>query len=402
MAFSLFGKKPPPAPLGGKGSARPATKPAPAPGAKPAASQRDEPATLDFTQPGEIPKRSPARIEVQETAHRIPAAIEQSAVLFSAEQPDAACAPLEGAIRAEDLGPHARRAWGMLFELYQLLGRQAEFEQLAIEFAARFETSPPAWTVAEEAASPGKVSPGGTPTVALAALRGDKVQEAVGQLFRHAEKNTVVRLGLTKVSDFDEDGCALLNEALRQLKRTGKQCTLVGADKAAALLVPVAVAGVRDYEQAWLLLLELYQQLGDQEAFDEAAVNYAITFELSPPSWEATRAAPVVKDEGEPAGMNAAADEAPAACRLEGDIVSGMDDAFSAIDERAGTEQALAVDVGRVRRMDFVAAANLMNLVTRLAAAGKQVRFIGASHLLAALWEVIGLDRVAGIELRKA
>ena len=143
MAFSLFGKKPAPAPLGGKGSARPATRPAAVPAA---AKQRDELTTLDFTQPGEIPKRSPARIEVQETFHQIPAAIEQAAVLFSAEQPDAACAPLEGAIRADDLGAHAWRAWGMLFELYQLLGRQAEFEQLAIEFAARFETSPPAWT----------------------------------------------------------------------------------------------------------------------------------------------------------------------------------------------------------------------------------------------------------------
>lgn len=372
------------------------------PAATPAANRREELATLDFTQPGEIPKRSPARIEVQETFHQIPAAIEQSAVLFSAEQPDAACAPLEGAIRAEDLGPHARRAWGMLFELYQLLGKQANFEQLAIEFAAMFETSPPAWTTAGEGAGAAKVSPGGTPTVALAALRGDKVQDAVGQLFRHAEKGAAVRLSLTKAGDFDEEGCALLNEALRQLKRTGRQCTLVGADKAVALLAPVAVAGARDNEQAWLLLLELYQQLGDQEAFDEAAVNYAIAFELSPPSWESVRAAPAGSDESEPAETASAAHEDPAVCRLEGDIVSGMDDAFDVIEERAGSEQELTVDVGRVRRMDFVAAANLMNLVTRLVATGKRVRFVGASHLLAALWEVIGLDRLAGVELRKA
>ncbi|MBK6676974.1 MAG: STAS domain-containing protein [Rhodocyclaceae bacterium] len=399
MAFSLFGKKPAPAPLGGKGSARPATRPAAVPAA---AKQRDELTTLDFTQPGEIPKRSPARIEVQETFHQIPAAIEQAAVLFSAEQPDAACAPLEGAIRADDLGAHARRAWGMLFELYQLLGRQAEFEQLAIEFAARFETSPPAWTTAGEDAGATKVSPGGTPTAALATLRGDKVQEAVGQLFRHAEKGTAVRLSLTKVADFDEDGCALLNEALRQLKRTGKECTLVGADKAVALLAPVAATGDRNNEQAWLLLLELYQQLGDQASFDEAAVNYAITFEVSPPSWESGRAMSPVVEEGEPAGATSTPEEDAAACRLEGDIVSGMDDAFAAIDERAGAEPALTVDVSRVRRMDFVAAANLMNLVTRLSATGKPVRFVGASHLLAALWEIIGLDRVAGIELRKA
>jgi hypothetical protein len=37
----------------------------------------------------------------------------------------------------------------------------------------------------------------------------------------------------------------------------------------------------------WLLLLELHQQAFHQEAFEEAAVNYAITFEVSPPSWEA-------------------------------------------------------------------------------------------------------------------
>jgi hypothetical protein len=64
----------------------------------------------------------------------------------------------------------------MLFELYQLLGRQAEFEQLAIEFAAWFETSPPATTAGEDAGAT-KVSPGGTPTAALATLRGDKVQK---------------------------------------------------------------------------------------------------------------------------------------------------------------------------------------------------------------------------------
>ncbi len=400
VAFSLFGKKPAPAPLGGKGSARPAAKPVAKPAVTPAAGRRDEAVALDFTQPGDIPKRSSTRIEVQETSHQIPAAIEQSAVLFSAEQPEAACAPLEGAIRADDLGPHARRAWGMLFELYQLLGRQADFEQLAVEFAARFETSPPAWTAVGESGGEAKVSPGGTPTVALASLRGDKVQEAVVQLFRNAEKCAAVRLGLAKAADFDEDGCALLNEALRQLKRTGKECALPGADKAVALLAPVAVVGTRDKEQAWLLLLEFYQHLGDQEAFDEAAVNYAITFEVSPPSWESGRAA---EEAGPADAASALAPEADAAaCRLEGDIVSGMDDAFDAIDERAGAEPVLAVDVSRVRRMDFVAAANLMNLVTRLSATGQRVRFVGASHLLAALWEIIGLDRVAGIELRKA
>lgn len=30
---------------------------------------------------------------------------------------------------------------------------------------------------------------------------------------------------------------------------------------------------------------------GQQEAFDEVAINYAVTFEVSPPSWEPNRVA---------------------------------------------------------------------------------------------------------------
>jgi hypothetical protein len=57
--------------------------------------------------------------------------------------------------------------------------------------------------------------------------------------------------------------------------------------------------------------------------------------------------------------------------------------------------------VSRLRRMDFVAAANLMNVVSELASAKKNIRFVNASHLLTALWEIIGLDRLARIETRK-
>ena len=38
--------------------------------------------------------------------------------------------------------------------------------------------------------------------------------------------------------------------------------------------------------QAWLMLLDLYQHLGMRAEFEEAAVDYAVTFEISPPSWE--------------------------------------------------------------------------------------------------------------------
>jgi anti-anti-sigma regulatory factor len=83
-------------------------------------------------------------------------------------------------------------------------------------------------------------------------------------------------------------------------------------------------------------------------------------------------------------------------------ITSTSDDAFAAIRIEAKTATEVVVDVSRLERMDFVAATNLMNLASTLMAAQKSMRLIKASHLLTALWEVIGLDSVARIETRKA
>lgn len=398
MAFSLFGKKPPPSPLGGKTAARPRPKLAPEP-----APELDELASLDFTRPGEMPAAVRSKILVQEVAQQVPPVIEQAAMLFSAEQNEAACAALAAAVREENLGGHAPRAWGMLFELYQLLGRRAEFEQLAVDYAARFETSPPTWA---GAASPEPAArPPGMPTVSLPGILAAKVPEALKQLFRNAEKGPVVRLDVARATEADEEGCALLNEALHQLKRTRKECVIAGADKAAAMLAKKISAGVRANEQAWLLLLELYQRLGDQPAFEDAAVDYAITFEVSPPSWESARAksaaataasatpAGEIRDDGQDGGRR---------CALEGCIAGAGDEAFEAIRAGAATGAEVVVDVSRLQRMDFVAAANLMNLVNELALQEKKVRLVKASQLITALWEVIGLDRVARIETRKA
>ena len=44
---------------------------------------------------------------------------------------------------ADGHGTEDRLAWLLLFELYQWLGKEAEYEDLAIEYAVNFEISPP-------------------------------------------------------------------------------------------------------------------------------------------------------------------------------------------------------------------------------------------------------------------
>jgi len=389
MAFSLFGKKQPvPAPTSKAPKAPAGADNAALPPAD------DELISLDFTHPGDIPaSNKEQRIEVREVAGQVPAAIEQAAMLYSAEQGGLACEALQIAIHEEDLGRFTQRAWGMLFDLYQELGRQHDFETLAFEYAAKFETSPPTWTSPGSREREKAAAGAGRSSIALAGMLDIKAQEPLKQLLKFAEKNPAVRLDLAKVTDADDSGCALLNSVLRQLKKHRKECALAGADKLAAILAKKTTPGKRERENTWLLLLELHQHLFDQNAFEEAAVNYAVTFEVSPPSWEPPKAKP------SQAGPEPAA--AAQGCVLEGSIIAGDESAFVNLRLEAERRDDVVVDVSRLRRMDFVAAANLMNVVTALVSARKTVRFVKASHLLTALWEIIGLDRVARIDTRK-
>lgn len=395
VAFPNFGKKPSPIAPAAKASTRPAGKNEAAP------RRSDE---LDFIQtqdPNSMTSRP--RIEVKEASHEIPPAIEQAAMLYSIEQAEAASGVLEAAVRTEDLGRFVPRAWGMLFELYQVEGRRQDFDRLAAEFAAKFETSPPTWSAGDEA--PSVVAepklPANKTAVSLSGVLGAKSEASLSQVLKIAEKNPVVRLNVGKVTEVDDQGCALLNSVLKQLKRARKECVLVGGDTLAALVAKTVEPGMREHEDAWLLLLELYQQLANQEAFEDAAVNYAVTFEVSPPSFDMPKTRPgAAADKVEPED-ELELDMDDASCSLEGVISASSDKAFAPIRVCAETMTEVRVDVSRVTRMDFVAATNLMNLVGALGVAKKRVRLIKASHLLTALWEVIGLDRIARIEVRK-
>jgi ABC-type transporter Mla MlaB component len=393
VAFPLFGKKSAPAPLAAKAAARPAGK------AEPTLAPVEELGSLDFTHtqdPNSMTSRP--RIEVQETVNEIPQAIEQAAMLYSIDQAGAASGALEAAIAGNELGRHVQRGWGMLFELYQIEGRRQDFDRLAAEYAAKFETSPPTWAAADQPAAVAP-KPANKSLISLAGPLNAKIQDTLRQALKVAEKSPVVRLDVGKVTQADEEGCALVNGVLKQLKRARKECLLGGAEKLVQVVAKLTVAGERTNEQAWLLLLELQQQLNKQDAFEEAAVNYAVTFEVSPPSFEAPKNPPVAKVEPDEDTEEEAANSG---CVLEGVVTSSTEGAFASIRNEAETATEVVVDVSRLQRMDFVAATNLMNLVNALQASQKKVRLIKASHLLTALWEVIGLDRVARIETRKS
>ena len=326
-------------------------------------------------------------------------------MLYSIEQSDAACAVLEASVQTDNLGSHAPRAWGMLFELYQRLGRRTEFEQLANAYVARFETSPPTWVQSgadKKAVAATPKGPVGKSFVALTGALNAEAETALQQVFKIAERNATVRIETGKVTDVDDAGCRLLLDVMQQLKLAGKECVLSGVQRLTGLLAEKVQAGVAENMHMWRLLLDIHQRAYNQEAFEDAAVNYAITFEVSPPSFEPPKSPKAGLPVSEPEAEDESEDVAETNdCTLEGVVTGAGDKAFAGIRQNAEQGSEVTVDASALERMDFVAATNLLNFVNTLAVLNKRVRFVKVSHLVTALWEVIGLDTVARVETRK-
>ncbi|MDP2794214.1 MAG: STAS domain-containing protein [Sulfurisoma sp.] len=340
---------------------------------------------LDFTVPGALPVAEEPRPAPSRSS--VPPRIEEVARLFAGADVEPACSLLESVLHQEDYGDATELAWGMLFDLYHDLSRRQAFESLALDFAGKFEKSPPTWTPPTD--GPPAVGKDGLATVTLSGVLGANAVQPLGKLRDMAGKVPGVRLDLGKVADADDVGCGALLETLRVFKKLKKACVMMGGEQIAAALAAKTVMGERSHEATWLLLLDLYQNLNRQEAFEETAVGYAVTFEVSPPSWETPKAAP-------------AAAPAPAkpvdGCALTGEINGGGREHFAALLAHAGNHDSVLIDAGGLRRMDCGCADEFHKVLGELQAAGKTLRIRGARSLLVVLWRALGIDRIATIE----
>jgi ABC-type transporter Mla MlaB component len=329
-------------------------------------------------------------------------AIEEAAILYANGQIEAAEAALraclDGASRSE------RQPWWMLFDLYQASGREAEFESTAIDYASHFETSPPPYSPAYApmaAQSEGQPFAGVTPT---ATLQGRLDATAGAHLARvlAPASGPLVRLDFGTIASAAPEGCAILLDALQTLRREGRELMVAGADHLVAVLRPMLAIGERAAGEApWLLLLELLLLMNREKDFEETAMDYCVTFEVSPPSFEAPARAAV--SVGASAGTSAAAggDRFLLPGLVEGDSAALL----AAIAAYARQHASLVLDCSRLARIDYTAA-NALGAQLRLLAAdqdGEQrsIELRDLNHLVAALLRLLGVGEHARLYAHK-
>lgn len=399
MAFGLFGKKPPE-----KMSAKPPAKPRPVaedpaatlgpgsrlPPVEPAASSRpsqptapavevDDDLDLDFT-----------GIQLAEETDPLQAVIEQAAIDYANDNTAGAFAVLSEAVKVPDSSPDSERLWLMLFDLCQAAGERDRFSELELEYAQRFEKQPPAWkeltTAAATAATVG----------AATAFKGELVgSNAAGfeLALQGVEKSQKLRLDFAKIKVVDPDGCQRLLDLLLRARKIRHEVELLGLENLGALLEPKVAA--HDTSQSyWCLLLEVLQRQGRQEDFDNLAVDFAVTFEISPPAYE-----PPPKPVGVEKPVAKSAPKRPDdAFYLEGVITGGRIDG---LDPWLKERESAVIDMAGVIRIDFTSAGALLNILTPHWQRGLSVVLRHPNRLISELLVVVGVGEMATISLAK-
>jgi len=300
-------------------------------------------------------------------------------------------------VREDDVGASALQCWLMLFDLYQHLGKRDDFESLAPEFVPKFERSAPAWrdSGVEARANPALLT-GGTGYCAFAGSIAAGAAE-FEKLVNLAQRQHMIRVDFGKIEAIEPAAAERLRAALVDLRASGKEVVLTGEARLLELLESACRAGDAGTDRAmWGLLLEVYKWFGHHERFEEAAVNYAVTYEVSPPSWEqrppAMPKAPVARAMG---------DSPTQALALAGDVTAAGEALVKELQDWAAANSMLVVDMSKARRVDFVSAGVMLNALSQLRQGGTTIQIRGANEMIAALFEVMGVSKVATVIRRK-
>ena len=333
-------------------------------------------------------------LEVQEVSTGIGSVCEEVAVLYANGNTREAEALLDALLRDET---HVGNEWPwtMLLDLYRLTGQRERFEARVIEYATRFERSPPPWHDLSAVAP--RARGAGATAVNLSGNLGAGVSKQLAPYLVIGQKNGAVRIDLQTVRGADDAGCEEVLDAIARMRRDRIKVSLANTGKLADALAGRIAVGTPDQQPAWRLLLELLQHGDDQERFEQWALDYAITFEESPPSWAPVEAVP---DAGE---QKVDTDSRPPvdALSFSGEIIGGGSTVFGRLVELAELDNELSVDCSALRRMDFVSAGTLFNVLSTLRAKGKQITLRNVNAMVLALLHVMGVGQVAKVLPRR-
>ncbi|MFY9512591.1 MAG: STAS domain-containing protein, partial [Rubrivivax sp.] len=377
---------------------------------------------------------SPFAVEVSEVVHD--PELDEAVIAF-ANADFTACEQSLQAITGNG-GARAQHAetWLVLFDLYRATGQHQRFESLAVDYAQQFGWSAPQWyslpklvadAVAEEKDRPRSAqsstrSGGGTGDVgwvcpealdidAVARLRSQTLQMPLPWVFDWSSLRYV-----------DAEAAMQLSMLFRLWAGQSLEMRWIAGDKLFEVLGEAAPTGVRDADPAfWLTRLDALRLANRADQFDETAIDYCVTYEVSPPSWEparcqvriggssySTRTPPMsMVSEVSTSFLESSLADEPSGqieqsnIELSGQLVGDIGATLGQLNGELGQSPIVSVSCAKLIRVDFIAAGDLLNWVLSRRSEGRSVQFVDAHRLVALFFGAMGINEHAKVQVRK-
>ncbi len=321
--------------------------------------------------------------------------------------------------------------WLVLFDLYRATGQQQRFEALAGDDAHQFGWSAPQWfslpkMVSDAVAEAANAERRGTGSItgdvgwvcpelldidAVARLRSQTLQMPLPWVFDWAALRSV-----------DAEAATQLSSLFRHWGKQQLEMRWMSGEKLFDTLQDAAPTGVRDADPAfWQARLDALRLANRADQFDEAAIDYCVTYEVSPPSWERTRCNVRISGSGmnthtPPLSMvsevstgfmesgmidDAVSGTQVASIELSGQLVGDISETLNRLNAQLGKSLLVNVSCARLIRVDFIAAGDLLNWVLTKRGEKRLVQFVDAHRLVALFFGAMGINEHAKVQVRK-
>jgi ABC-type transporter Mla MlaB component len=369
-------------------------------------------------------------IQVEEFAHD--PELEEASIRFANGDNAGAEAGLVDALAPQGGRIDHDETWLALFDLYRATGQQDRFETAAIDFAGRFGRSAPQWVSLPEVVGRMKaptVAPVGNQPIAnwtSPAIFGTQTLAAMTAALGKVQPPW--RLSWTKLTSIDPAAVEGLSRLLTQWASQPVQLRFIGADNLEKVLRNATPSGDKGVNPAWWKLrMEVLRVMHRPDEFELAALDYCVTYEVSPPSWDSARCEyRALQADGTDVAGHSIIGEAfrdsmssglmgygdttavgfssqmPSVTTVElaGQILGEAGDALELLDAKLMGADVMVISCARLIRIDFSAAGTLLNWVTSRQAEGRQVQFVEVHRLVAAFFNVIGIGEHARVLAR--
>ena len=337
------------------------------------------------------------------------------------------------------LGPGGSRqdhpeSWLTLFDLYRATEQQDKFELAAIQFVERFNRSGPQWfsmPAMVKMLSPQRVKTGNGPSSDWICPSTVGIQTVAALKAALAKASMPWCLDWTNLKSIDASAVEPLYQVFSTWATQPVQLRFIGDLQLQKVLQSATPSNNRSTPQdCWQLRLQALRVTHRPDDFELAALDFCVTYEVSPPAWENARCEYKPLDSiGNTLGSETIIGDVSRDFASSRMILAGGDsqldpqvsmmppsnvlsvelsgtiqgDAIAVLDKlghKLHGADIMLISCTKLIRVDFSAAGTLLNWVSARQAENRTVQFSDVNRLVAAFFNVIGITENATVVIR--